>query len=208
MWAYLVTLILSFYLRVISWTVKFTFIGEENLPEGAYIFAFWHSRIALAGSSFRGRGIKVLVSPSRDGEITVDVFSRFGYRFIRGSASNSLKGATSLREILRSLKDGKSQIAVTPDGPRGPKKTSKAGIAYAASLSGRPIIPLGGWAKSSKILDTWDNMILPYPFTKVTMVVGEPVYIGRKEDLSTALKRIDQGINKADSEAEKFVNLL
>lgn len=201
----LIEKLLSAYLRILALTLRTKYIGEDKLPEKPYIFAFWHSRIPLMTLGFRGEPIKVLISTSRDGEIAVRVLSRFGYRFIRGTASDPKKGAPSLREILRSLRKDKSLIAITPDGPKGPKEEVKPGIAFAAALSGKAVVPIGGSVRRKIILNTWDNFILPLPFSEMVIAIGDPVFVPRKEEAEKSVQRIREGILKADKRAEEFL---
>ncbi|TLN17220.1 DUF374 domain-containing protein, partial [bacterium] len=132
------------YLRFLGLTCSFRVEGEENYrlahENGNAIWAFWHNRLMGSIPFHRGRGIGVVISQSKDGELISRVVEPMGYKAIRGSSSRG--GASALRGILRQLKDGHI-AAFTPDGPRGPRYTVSPGVAYAAQRSGAWVMPMG-----------------------------------------------------------------
>ena len=109
-----------------------------------YILTFWHSHLLLMLHARYRRPISALVSQSRDGEIIARVFDHYGVSSSRGSSSRG--GAAGLRDMLRRAREGHN-LAITPDGPRGPARIAKEGVVIAAQATGLPILPVAFAAK-------------------------------------------------------------
>jgi lysophospholipid acyltransferase (LPLAT)-like uncharacterized protein len=111
------------------------------------IYAFWHGRQLMLPLSYTGRGAYVMISEHRDGELIHRVLQRFGGGAVRGS---STRGATkALRQLVRLGRAG-FDLAITPDGPRGPRCIAQPGIIELAKLTGLPIVPLTFAASKKK----------------------------------------------------------
>jgi hypothetical protein len=162
-------------LRLLALTWRMRYVGEEAwrarvaAGQGA-VLALWHGQLFPLAWALRHRGVWVLVSEHRDGEIITRVLERFGYTMIRGSSTRG--GARALAEMVRALRSGRS-IAVTPDGPRGPARVFAPGAAVAAQRSGTPVIPLYARASSAWRLRSWDQFMIPKPFARVTVYLGD-----------------------------------
>ena len=103
------------------------------------ILAFWHGRQLMIPMCYRGSRVCVLISEHRDGELIHRIVRRFGFDTVRGSTTRG--GARALRQLVREGRSG-ADLAVTPDGPRGPRCVAQAGVVELAKLAGLPIIPL------------------------------------------------------------------
>ncbi len=186
----------------LSWRVRVE-VGGEHLEEVVrsgrpVIFAFWHNRLAVCGMTLckrvipRGRPVALLTSLSRDGELAARMAGARGYDSVRGSSSRG--GLASLRKLHRKLRGG-SSVATAPDGPRGPACQAQPGTVMLAKLAGAPIVPLGHAASRAWRLRSWDRLVIPKPFARVAVAVGEPLAVpARLEDgdlaeLSAELQR-------------------
>lgn len=138
------------------------------------ILALWHGQLFPLAWGVRHLGLLVLVSEHRDGEIITRILERLGYRMIRGSTTRG--GARALAEMIRELKAGRS-IAVTPDGPKGPARVFSPGAAVAAQRAGAPIIPLYVAVSSAWRFNSWDRFMIPKPFAKVVVTLGDPTMV-------------------------------
>lgn len=117
-----------------------------------------------------------MVSKSRDGELISRFSAGFGFKYVRGSSS---KGATSAtRGILRLLKKG-TPVAITPDGPRGPRHQLQAGILWLSAMSGKPILPLHVEATRHWTVKGWDELKIPKPFATIHVQWGTPLQIDK-----------------------------
>lgn len=197
-----------FLIKHISKTLRFELINAEPVIEGKqkgqnYIFAFWHNQFFVMPYFYQLKlsrfSISVLTSLSRDGEYISRVIEKFGFKAIRGSTARG--GEIAIRLLLRQLQEG-NDIAVTPDGPRGPRNQVKPGIITLAQLSGCSIIPVGYKVLHKKVLNTWDKFIIPYPFSPGKFIVGNPISIPRdisdtqKEEARIKLQELLLGISE------------
>ena len=183
-----------------SWRV--TFRDESGLLEptsrGPIVFALWHNRLAAAMTFWsivrRHRpeaGLAALISASRDGGLLARTFENFGVTPIRGSSSR--RGAQALIELVSALRQN-YHVAITPDGPRGPKYRVQSGIISLAQLSGAPIVPAGARIHSKKELRSWDAFQIPLPFARCELTFGKPIHVPRrasKEELEALRSRLE-----------------
>lgn len=152
----------------------------ETPPPHPVIYAFWHNRILAITAAFLRvyppgrRGVLVLTSASKDGMWLGEVASRLGMGSVRGSSSR--RGAGAMRELLEKVAQG-YDIAITPDGPRGPKYELGPGPIYLAQRTGIPIIPIHAAFSRCWTLRTWDGFRIPRPFSTLDVTLAPPVRI-------------------------------
>jgi lysophospholipid acyltransferase (LPLAT)-like uncharacterized protein len=139
------------------------------------VLAFWHGQMLPMLVHHRDRGAAVLISEHRDGEIIARVVRAFGLRAVRGSTSRG--GGRALLELAAELRRG-SEVAVTPDGPRGPRHAFAPGALVAAQRGGAPIVALVAHVDRAWRLRSWDRFEIPKPFARVTIAYSEPLPVG------------------------------
>ncbi len=150
------------------------------------IVAYWHRHQLFCWRYLRqliDRGARIgwLISASVDGEVPTEIARRMGGGIVfRGSTTSA--GSEALRAMCKAVMREKTSIATTPDGPQGPRSQFKPGIVKLAQLSGAPLVPMAWAARGAWVLRTWDRFVIPRPFTKIVMAVGEPVEVPRKAD--------------------------
>jgi lysophospholipid acyltransferase (LPLAT)-like uncharacterized protein len=150
------------------------------------IFAFWHNRMFLMPffyeTYFPGRKAACLVSASQDGEMIARVLGRFGLLAVRGSSSR--RGKEAYRELNEKLKAG-LDLAITPDGPRGPCYQAHLGVVSLAAFGATPIIPVTCKIDWKISLPTWDRFMIPLPFSICSVHFGKPLIFepSEKEEL-------------------------
>ena len=147
----------------------------DGPPDGPVICAFWHNRILAITAAFlrvypRGRrGVLVLTSASKDGMWLGELAGRLGMGSVRGSSSR--RGATAMRELLDRVAQG-YDIAITPDGPRGPKYELGAGLVYLAQKAAIPVLPCHARFGRALRLRSWDRFAIPAPFARLDVTLG------------------------------------
>ncbi|MFP3947267.1 MAG: lysophospholipid acyltransferase family protein [Longimicrobiales bacterium] len=147
------------------------------------VYAFWHDQMLPLVRFHRNEGAVVLVSEHGDGEYIARVLDAQGFRTARGSSTRG--GARGLRSLVRAAREGRGRdLAVTPDGPRGPRHRFKEGVLVASQLTGYPVVPIGVAAHPAWRLDSWDRFMVPKPFSRIHAVYGEPVPVPRDADES------------------------
>ncbi len=158
-----------------------------NPPPGPAIYAFWHNRILAITAAFlrvypRGRrGVLVLTSASKDGMWLGLVARHLGMGSVRGSSSR--RGATAMRELLERV-DAGYDIAITPDGPRGPKYVLGPGLVYLAHKAQLPVLPCHAEFHGAWQLRTWDGFMIPKPFSRVEVTLGPLLHVPSVADES------------------------
>jgi hypothetical protein len=161
------------------------------------IFVFWHGQLLPLVHVHRHEGIVVLVSEHGDGEIIARIIRHYGFGAVRGSSTRG--GTTGLRGLVRAARAG-SDLAITPDGPRGPRGELKPGALLAAQLTGCPVIPLALAASAAWRLSSWDGFLVPKPFATVRIEYLPPRFVGRdasREELATHAREIGGALDAA-----------
>jgi lysophospholipid acyltransferase (LPLAT)-like uncharacterized protein len=169
-------------LEAILATCRIRTIGEENYRPfwnagQPTVFVLWHGRLLPCTYHHRGQGVVTLVSRHRDGEYIARIVERWGFFPVRGSSSRG--GLEAVRELIRFVRRGRS-LAITPDGPRGPREVMKLGPLLVAQRTGAPVIPTECSASRAWFFGGWDRFLVPQPFSRITIHYGEPVFIPRE----------------------------
>lgn len=138
------------------------------------LYAFWHARQLPLVFTHRGRGIVVLVSRHRDGELITRILARFGFGTARGS---STRGGGAAVLAMRAAAQAGHCIAITPDGPRGPAERAKDGVAFLAAQLGVRVVPVATASHPAWALRSWDRFRVPKPFARVCVALGEPIAV-------------------------------
>ena len=154
-------------------------IGREAVEEvfsrgHRAIYIFWHGRMLALAFAFRYQSVRVLISSHSDGEYIYRITSRIGFGAVRGS---SRRGGKEAREKLIEVVKNGYDIAITPDGPRGPRHVLQPGTISLAQKTGFPVIPTTVTAKSFWRSSSWDGFIIPKPFTKIVIKHDKPIYV-------------------------------
>jgi len=163
-------------------TARKRYIGAEELlahwQRGEQvILTFWHGRILLMPfpyRTYRGQKVCIMNSIHRDGEIITRVIKRFGVKAVRGSSTRGWMGG--LKGMLEAYRQGYDLIVV-PDGPRGPRHQVKPGVLQLARVTGAPIFPVTYGAAWKIMMRSWDRLLIPFPLSRVTYVIGQPIRI-------------------------------
>jgi hypothetical protein len=143
------------------------------------IYAFWHGQLLYLMYRYRGSGVYILVSQSRDGDVLSRILRHFGLPTIRGSSSRG--GHRSLLALVRLARAGAS-AAIAPDGPRGPRHHAQSGVITLARLTEMPIIPVAVGARWKIEFRSWDRFLLPLPGSRIIVAYGEPVVVSAQTD--------------------------
>jgi len=181
-------LIIYVLLRLVGFTLRYRWnVPPNHLPatNRPYIFAIWHNRLALSlimyGKAVRRAAapfqLAAIVSASKDGGVLARVLEHFGAQPVRGSSSR--RGPQALLELTSWAERG-YDLAITPDGPRGPCYVVQPGAISLAQVTGCPIAPSNyhlGWKIRVR---SWDRFQIPLPFSRVFLKFGEPIQVPRE----------------------------
>ncbi|EHL96907.1 hypothetical protein HMPREF9946_04508 [Acetobacteraceae bacterium AT-5844] len=203
------------YLAFCYRTTRWSLVGDANMRPHAgqgspVIVAFWHERLPLmpmlwtiTHKHFPEAGDwkpHVLVSRHRDGRFIGDIVSRFDLVMVHGSTSRG--GASALRSLTRVLRGG-SPVAITPDGPRGPRRQAAEGVAQLAAFAKVPVLPTAAATRRHRLLPSWDKMMLPLPFTHGVLVCGPAITVENAD--ADAVAAISRALTDACDLADAWV---
>ena len=205
---------LYLYSQIVRHTARYHVLGKENLDAldaagRPAIWTSWHGvTMMLAGyffHHFNGAEANILIILPDDwrGETLAEWIRISGGTtgFAVSMDENSLVAARRFLQLVREVKKGKSAY-LNPDGPYGPSGVPKPGLAFLASRSGAAVLPMGLYTPNRVQLKRWDRYSLPFPFSRITLLFGEPLTIAPNEDTGAAGERIATAINQAMAEAE------
>jgi lysophospholipid acyltransferase (LPLAT)-like uncharacterized protein len=170
------------------------------------VMAFWHGRILTATFYFRRRGIVVITSENFDGEWIARIIERFGYRTARGSTSRGARKA--MLQLVRAMRWG-SAAGFTVDGPRGPALVAQPGAVWLARTTGNPVLPFHLEASRHWSMRSWDRTQVPKPFSRVALVVGEPMPVpadAADDDLERWRVELEVRLRALERKALELVN--
>jgi lysophospholipid acyltransferase (LPLAT)-like uncharacterized protein len=166
--------------RLLSATLRFDSRSIGPIPvdplqppeREAFLYALWHENFLIPIVRFGNSGVSALVSRHADGQLLGALLRATGMGAVFGSTSRG--GVTAVRELLR---PGAGHVAVTPDGPRGPRRVVQPGIVYLASRTAMRIVPIGVGHRRPWRVKSWDSFAVPRPFSRVRCLFGLPLSV-------------------------------
>jgi len=167
------------------------------------ILAFWHETLGLAAWYHRNTGYHTLTSYSFDGELAARVVRCFGLYALRGSSTRG--GLEALKEMQRATALVPA-VGLTVDGPKGPRRVAKAGVAILALKTGVPIIPQAFAATPCWRMRSWDQLIVPKPFGRLISLYGEPIYPppkGARGAIESLRTDVERSLNRLHESLEQ-----
>ncbi len=165
--------------HLLAWSCKRRYVISEKLPKNrAILIAFWHGELLMQPFLYRKiraiPNISVMISDHFDGEIIARLIGFFGFKTIRGSSTRGAKRV--LLNAIRELQNG-TDVAITPDGPRGPYHSIADGIVLLAQKTDAPIIVFEAVFENAWRLRSWDKFAIPKPFSTITLIAHDPFYL-------------------------------
>ena len=198
-------------IRLVSATLRYRWMDRSEFihtpGSGPAIYCIWHNRLALSMPAYfnyaRQRkvtaGLAAMVSASKDGGFLSGILECFTVQPVRGSSSR--RGSQALLELTTWAERG-YDLAITPDGPRGPLYIVQDGVMSLAQLTGLPIVPFSFYAKWKICVKSWDRFQIPLPFSYCEMRLGKAVFVPRdatdherellRQELETELRAISR----------------
>ncbi len=190
-------------IRIIGPTLRFAVSFEEGAPENPpWIGPFWHRCVFPAAYIWREQQVRVMTSRSFDGEYIARIIQKLGFVAVRGSSS---RGAVpALLEVRRAVEQG-YHAGFTIDGPRGPRYVAKPGPVLLARLTGAPILPFYIALEDPWVLNTWDRLMIPKPFSRALMRVAKTIHVPPDAD-DVEIGRLYQEMQAALERGQKFAD--
>jgi len=202
----LVPFLAAVLMKILTYTLRVRYEAEGQVQDFAagqerFILAFYHRRLVMMPKAYpfrrstpggEPRGVAILSSDSKDGERSAATWRWFGIHAVRGTAGHS--GAQALVKMIRAVKDG-WDLGITVDGPRGPRQQVKAGVLAVSRKTGAWVVPVCVAYEQAWKLRTWDEMLVPRPFSAVAVRYGEPFQVPADGDEESYRIRLEGGLN-------------
>lgn len=183
----------------LTWRVRVVngdFVEAEHRRGQPIMLILWHGQLLPLLWAHRNRQIAVMISEHRDGELIARMATALGCRLVRGSTSRG--AARALLGACREVEAG-FDIAVTPDGPRGPAGSVAPGALVISQRTGVPMIPVAASASRGWRLRSWDKFLIPKPFARVTVAYSDPIRVtaDTPRDATEQSARVRAAIDRA-----------
>lgn len=200
-------------IRCLCPTLRFNIIREPGClsPDGRSapngIWCFWHRSVIPAGYHFRGRQVAVMISRSFDGEYIARILAKLGFRAVRGSSSRG--GASALMGMRREIELG-HPVVFTIDGPRGPRYVAKPGPVLLAQKTGQPVSCFYIAVQRAWILNSWDRMIIPKPFSRACAYFSSPMTVpadATEDEMAALHQQMQETLERCRAKAEEAMGI-
>jgi len=172
-------------LKLLSKTIRYKIVNKPD-DDFKCVFMCWHRDVLLMFLHRLGSDACAIISASQDGELIAGPVEELGVKTVRGSTTR--QGSQAYRAILKMAKE--RQLAITPDGPKGPAKVIQPGVIHIAYMARIPVIPVALHVDREWVFNSWDKFRLPKPFCRLTAIYAEPFYIENKTELDTAIDKL------------------
>ncbi len=183
---------------------NYAVIENLNSKNQNYVLAFWHGTMMLPWYLHGAPNFAALTSKSKDGDLLAKILKKWKYQVVRGSSST---GGDVALGVMVDYARNKYSIAITPDGPRGPRQNFKAGAVVTAKKTKIPVVLAGVGFKRKKILSNWDKFEIPYFFTCAKVVYSDPIYVDSNltyDETSAIISKFDAELNMLQQQAQDF----
>ena len=197
------------FIRLVGATLRFSFMPEPGcLYDGrshtaTSIWSFWHRSVLPAAYRFRNQGLAVMTSRSFDGEYIARIIQKLGFVAVRGSSSRGAVGA--LIGMRQQLEQGHPAV-FTIDGPRGPRYVAKPGPVLLAKKTGIPVSCFYVAVERAWILNSWDQMIIPKPFSRAVIYASSPMQVpadATEEQMAALHQQMQETLERCRLKAEE-----
>lgn len=192
-------------------TLRFTYrplaldCAPGRLPPGErLVYCIWHENLLLPTVYFGHPSIRVLISEHADGQLLGSLITSLGMGMVRGSTTRG--GIRALKQLVAGDSTFR-HLAVTPDGPRGPRRVVQPGLVYVASRTGMKIVPAGVGYRRPWRLGSWDRFAVPKPFTRAVCLTADPIAVPdglKAAELEAVRLRVQAEMDRLNSLAEDW----
>lgn len=189
-----------------AWTLRFEVHGEwkrlldANTSGDRFVVALWHGELfpVIAYAMRISNNFAGVVSQSKDGEMAARVIESIGFKTVRGSSSRG--GVKALLQLKRVMEKENRIGVFAADGPRGPRHKTKDGVIFLGQRADAEIIMVRAFPKLKKVFRSWDHFVLPLPFSRCIVNIGEPMKVTSekldKEIMAVERKRLEDKLKE------------
>lgn len=200
-------------MRSLFRTLRFTLheLGNNIKPDQGdnpdrFIYCIWHENLLLPTLTWGQSNIAVLISKHADGQLLGSLITSFGMGMVAGSTNRG--GIEAVRKLTRDP-NARKHLAITPDGPRGPRRVVQPGVVYIASRAGMKIVPVGVGYRNPWRTASWDRFAVPKPFTRACCVIDRAITVppeAKTADLETYRLEVQTEMDRLAVVAETWAS--
>jgi lysophospholipid acyltransferase (LPLAT)-like uncharacterized protein len=196
--------LVNWFIRLTCCTVRFAYVAEEGataeMVARPAVYSFWHCCLIPAAYYYRKQRIRVMQSESFDGELMVRVLALLGFRTVRGSSTRgAIKALLGMRRVL----NGGEATALTIDGPKGPAFVAKPGPVMLGRISGAPLAAFHVALENPWVLNSWDRMMIPKPFSRALVCMSRVIRVPEDADEAT-MERLQDELQQTLERVQRF----
>lgn len=199
-------LVSTYQIEWVAGKRKISNLSDQSRP---LIVCLWHNRIVFLAHLIKQLAkqkfpVTIMISLSKDGDLAARLGEKMGAKVVRGSPTKG--GTEGLRGLYRSVSKEKRSILILPDGSKGPIYEAKMGLVVLSRMTQAPVLPVSCFASDYWRVRSWDRMIVPKPFSKVVINVGDEISIGRNaqdEALESCRQSVENSLNLLGLRVEK-----
>lgn len=203
----LIPVLAAILIRTIRASMRVRYVYPDSVRQllerkAQFVLTFWHGQLLMMVYARYNKPIMMMSSRHRDGELIVRTMRWFGAVAARGSKTRG--GIPALRTMIRAARDGFT-LAMTPDGPRGPRHIASMGVVQIAQATALPIVPVAFVVERKKVLRSWDRFEIPHLFTRGIFAYGEPISVRRElssDEAEQSRLEIENALNELVGEVE------
>jgi lysophospholipid acyltransferase (LPLAT)-like uncharacterized protein len=203
---------LSTYAMLVWRTARYQVEGQAHVDQvhaagRPLILAAWHGMtIMLTGyiAAYEDFSQYVIIVPDDPRGTTLSVWTRRmrATPFTISMKADSMVAGRRLLALIRQMQQGR-HLYVNPDGPYGPSHEPKAGVTFIARKAGTLIVPAGAFTATAYCIPRWDRYVVPFPFSRIAVALGEPIEVPPKADLEQARLLVRERLNEMEQAAEE-----
>ncbi len=202
-----VPFVAALVIRMLGATWRYHVRGRQHLDDaraqGPVVHAFWHGRMLPLAYLHRGDGARILASEHHDGELMGRTVRFLGFGYVSGSSTRG--GTKAILALVDAVRAG-HDVALTVDGPRGPRFEVKPGVVEVAKLTGGAIVPVAAGARRRRTFASWDAFELPAPFSRIVLEYAPAIRIApdadrdsleaKRRELEEILRRLTEACDR------------
>ncbi|MFW5940255.1 MAG: lysophospholipid acyltransferase family protein [Chloroflexota bacterium] len=202
---------LYFYSRVLARTARIHVEGWENYTNTGddgrpLLWSFWHGQLMpfiTFGQRYLDASDFVVITVGDDRNDTLGTFARRlgGVSVGVDMQGNPFAAGRAVLRVIKAMKSGRQSV-LAPDGPDGPVFTPKAGVAFLAQKAGASILPVGAWTRHALQMERWDRYLLPLPFARYSIVIGQSLTAQPDGDQHQLLAQISSSLHEVRARAQ------
>lgn len=178
------------------------YLLETLKSKKSVIICCWHGRLLFPIFYFKNRGYLALASLHGDGEIISRVGESIGWKMIRGSSTRG--GKEAFKKMVKALQGESMVVGITPDGPKGPERKVKTGAVKVATRTDTVILPVSGQASRRWEIKNWDTFVVPKPFGKTCLFLGDPIYVDSNSSIKEVNSKLENSLTTVMKKADEL----